>query len=199
MSEQLIISVGREFGSGGHEIAQKLANFYKLPLYDHNLLDELAKRHEIEDHDFHELDEKKRSLFARSVRGMHSSAAQNVAELQFNFIREKAASGESFVIVGRCSDEILRGHEGFISVFILGDLDVKTKRIMTLYQKSEKEAVAFLQEKDRKRKLYHNSHCKIKWGDSRGYDLSINSSKMGIDETVKSLTQYIDARRNHNK
>lgn len=199
MSEQLIISVGREFGSGGHEIAQKLANFYKLPLYDHNLLDELAKKHEVEDHEFHELDEKKKSIFARSVRGMHSSAAQNVAELQFNFIREKAALGESFVIVGRCSDEILRGQEGFISIFILGDLDVKTKRIMTLYQKSEKEAVAFLQEKDRKRKLYHNSHCKIKWGDSRGYDLSINSSKMGIDETVKSLTQYIDARRNYNK
>lgn len=199
MSEQLIISVGREFGSGGHEIAQKLANFYKLPLYDHNLLDELAKRHEIENHEFHELDEKKKSIFARSVRGMHSSAAHNIAELQFNFMREKADSGESFVIVGRCSEAILHGREGLVSIFVLGDMDVKTKRIMTLYQKSEKDAIAFIQEKDRKRKDYHNSHCKIKWGDSRGYDLSINSSKMGIDETVKTLTQYIDARRNHNK
>lgn len=199
MSEQLIISVGREFGSGGHEIAQKLANFYHLPLYDHNLLDEVAKRYALDGEDVKELDEKKKSVFARSVRGMHSSAAQNLAELQFKFMREKADAGESFVIVGRCSDSILRGHEGLVSIFVLGDMDVKTKRIMTLYQKNEKDAIAFIQEKDRKRKMYHNSHCSIKWGDSRGYDLSINSSKMGIDETVKTLTQYIDARKNCNK
>lgn len=196
MKEQLIISVGREFGSGGHEIAQKLADHYHLPLYDHNLLDEMAEKHGMDKELLKELDEKKRNKFlSRTVRGMSNSPEHNVAQLQFDFIKQKAEEGKSFVIVGRCSETVLREHPAMISFFILGDMDEKIKRIMRLHQMSKSQAEELIQEKDRKRKKYHNSHCEGKWGDSRNYEMSINSSKLGIDESVKIITQYIDARR----
>ena len=196
MKEQLIISVGREFGSGGHEIAQKLADHYHLPLYDHNLLDEMAEKHGMDKELLKELDEKKRNKFlSRTVRGMSNSPEHNVAQLQFDFIKQKAEEGKSFVIVGRCSETVLHEHPAMISFFILGDMDVKIKRIMKLHQMSKSQAEALILEKDRKRKKYHNSHCEGKWGDSRNYELSINSSILGIDESVKIITQYIVARR----
>ena len=101
MSEQLIISVSREYGSGGHEIAQKLAEYYKLPMYDHNLLDEVAASMNVSSKELAEFDEKRRNKFLyRSVMGMNSSPADNVARMQFDYIKKKAEAGESFVIVG---------------------------------------------------------------------------------------------------
>lgn len=91
MSEQLIISVSREYGSGGHEIAQKLAEYYKLPMYDHNLLDEVAASMNVSSKELAEFDEKRRNKFLyRSVMGMNSSPADNVARMQFDYIKKKA-------------------------------------------------------------------------------------------------------------
>lgn len=194
--KQMIISVGREFGSGGHEIAMKLAEHYGLPLYDHNLLDEIATKRGLDIEDLRDYDEKKRNkLLYRSVNGMNSSPSHNVAQLQFDYLKEKAASGESFVVVGRCSETILKGYKGLISIFILADLEAKVPRIMHIYNKNAEEAEALAHEKDRRRKKYHNSHCPIKWGDSRNYDVSINSTKLGINGTADMLIRYIDERR----
>ena len=194
MEKQLIISIGREFGSAGHEIADRLAKHYGLPLYDHNLLREVAKERGLDASVLEEFDEKKRNkLLTRTVRGMSSSPAQNVAQIQFDFLREKAESGKSFVMVGRCSEYVLKDY-GVVSIFILGDMDTKIARIRRLYNKTEKEARFMIADRDRSRKAYHNSHCPVKWGDSRGYDLSLNSSRLGMDESVKILTNYIDTR-----
>lgn len=195
MQKQLIISLGREFGSGGHEIGQKLAEKYNLPLYDHDLVKEMASARNVNSKDLEEFDEMKKNVFlSRTVRGMSSSPEHNVAYLQFEFIKEKADSGESFVIVGRCAETVLKGYEGMIPIFVLGDREEKVKRIMRLYNLSETKAEELIDEKDKKRKQYHNSFCKIKWGDSRNYDISINSSKLGIDESVRILSEYIDAK-----
>ncbi len=193
---QTILSIGREFGSAGHEIAQKLADYYQLPLYDHNLLDEIAASKGLDSRELQGHDEVRRNrLFNRNVRGMDSSPAYNLALLQFDFLREKAESGESFVVVGRCSETVLRPYKGLISIFVLGDMDKKVARIMDLYHMNRKEAEEFIKEKDKRRKQYHNSHCELKWGDSRNYDLCINSSRLGVEETMRILVQYIDARR----
>ncbi len=193
---QLIISVGREFGSGGHEIADKLSKHYDLPLYDHNLLREVAAQMNVNQDDLQPFDEAKKSrFFSRTVRGMSSCPAHNVAQLQFDYIKKKADAGESFVIVGRCSETVLKDNPALISLFVLGDRDVKVERIMKLYDKSKNDAFEMMDEHDKYRKEYHNSHFPgKKWGDSRNYELSINSSKLGIDETVKIITSYIDAR-----
>ena len=82
-----------------------------------------------------------------------------------------------------------------ISIFVLGDRDVKRKRIMELYDLNESMADRFMMEKDMKRKRYHNSYCEGKWGDSRYYDLCINSSTLGVEKTVKLLVDYIDMMR----
>ena len=89
MEKQLIISIGREFGSAGHEIADRLAKHYGLPMYDHNLLREVAKERGLDAAKLEEFDEKKRNkLLTRTVRGMSNSPAQNVAQIQFDFLRE---------------------------------------------------------------------------------------------------------------
>ncbi len=196
MEKQLIISVGREYGSGGHEIAERLSKHYGIQLLDHNLLDEIAAEKNLDMQQLRGLDEKHRSrLASRTVRGYSSSPEENLYLLQFDYLKNKAASGESFVIVGRCSESILKEYDGLVSIFVLGDMDRKIERIMRLYQLSKEQAVRKIREKDMKRKRYHNGHCDGRWGDSRNYDITINSSKLGIDGTVTLLADYIDRRR----
>lgn len=196
MEKQLIISVGREYGSGGHEIADRLSKHYGIQLYDHNLLDEIAAEKNLDMQHLKGLDEKHRNrLASRTVRGYSSSPEENLYLLQFDYLKNKASSGESFVVVGRCSETILKECSSLISIFVLGDMDKKIERIMRLYQLSKEQAVRKIREKDMKRKRYHNGHCDRKWGDSRNYDICINSSKLGIDETVALLTEYIDQRQ----
>ncbi len=99
---------------------------YGLSLYDHNLLREVADSHNVNPEELEIFDEMKHNKFLyRTVKGMSSSPADNVAMMQFNFLREKAEKGESFVVVGRCSETILKDYEGPISIFIIGDMDQK--------------------------------------------------------------------------
>ena len=178
--KQVIISIGREFGSAGHEIAERIAKRYGLSLYDHNLLREVADSHNVNPEELEIFDEMKHNKFLyRTVKGMSSSPADNVAMMQFNFLREKAEKGESFVVVGRCSETILKDYEGLISIFIIGDMDQKIARVARLYGK---------------RKKYHDSHCNSKWSDSHTYDLSLNSSTLGVEGSVEFLSSYIDKR-----
>lgn len=196
MEKQLIISVGREFGSGGHEIAERLAKHYGIQLLDHNLLDEIATEKSLDVKPLKELDEKhKNVLSSRTVRGFSSSPEENVYLLQFEYLQKKADNGDSFVIVGRCSENVLKDYDGMVSVFILGDKKEKVQRIMELYQLPESLAEKLICEKDVKRKRYHNGFCEGKWGDSRNYDISVNSSKLGIDGTMEVLIDFIDRKR----
>ena len=192
---QVIISVGREFGSGGRVIAEALANRFNIPIYDRHLITEIANKTGLTPEEIERYNEKpKNHLLSRRVNGYSNSIEDNVAEMQFNFLREKAASGESFVVVGRCSESKLGDFKCLISLFVLGDMDEKIKRVMNVYELSEDKAKAFIDKKDRKRKRYHNYHCEGHWGDSRLYDLSVNSSRLGIDGTVDLLEDYIKAR-----
>ena len=196
MEKQLIISVGREYGSGGHEIAEKLANHYGIQLLDHNLLDEIAAKKNVKMDHLKELDEKhKNPLSSRTVRGYSSSPEENLLYLQFDYLRDKADAGDSFVIVGRCSETILKQYDSMVSIFILADREKRIERIMRLYHLSESDAAKKIHEKDTSRRRYHNSFCVGKWGDCRNYDVSLNSSKLGIDGSEKLLTEFIDRRR----
>ena len=197
MDSQLIISIGREFGSAGHEIAQKLAEHYNIPLLDSNLLEEAASEKNMDAGNLQYLDEKhKKYGLYRTVRGFSSHPEDNVAFIQFEYLRKKASRGDSFVVVGRCSEDILKEYKSMVSIFILGDIDCKKARIKELYGLSDFQASKLIKEEDTKRKRYHNSYCEGKWGDSRNYDISVNSSKAGLENTLKILIDYIDMRRN---
>ena len=188
---QFIISVGREYGSGGHEIASRLAEKFDIPMYDRNMLDQMAERNGIDAEDLHKHEEMKRQGLTRTVRGHSSSVQDTIAKLQFDFIREKAESGESFVVVGRCAENVLRDNPALISIFIRGDEAAKTERICRLYKLNKIEAKAKMYRHDKKRKAYHNYYSKMKWGDSRGYDFCINSSLMGVETTADALFKML--------
>ena len=192
---QIIISVGREFGSGGRVIAEELAKRFDIPIYDRHLITEIAEKMGMTAEEVEKYDEApKLKILSRRVNGYSNSIEDNVAEMQFNILDEKAKNGESFVVVGRCSETKLKKYPALISLFVLGDMEQKVKRIMELYELDEEEAKKFIAKKDKKRKHYHNYHCTGSWGDSRLYDLSINSSRLGIDKTVDMLEHYIRAR-----
>ncbi|MDE6101869.1 MAG: cytidylate kinase-like family protein [Ruminococcus sp.] len=193
--EQLIISVGREFGSGGRVIAEALAERFGIPIYDRHLITEIADKtglapEQIEKYNEHP----KKRIISRRVRGYSNSIEDNIAEMQFDFLKEKSESGESFVVVGRCSETKLKKNSALVSLFILADMEAKVKRVMEIYELSKEDAEDFINKKDKKRKCYHNYHCSGHWGDSRLYDICINSSCLGIEKTIDYLESYIRAR-----
>ena len=195
MSKQLIIAVGREFGSGGHLIAELLAKKFELPFYDRNLLDEIANEKSLDKKELEQYDEiPKKRLLSRTVRGFSNSPEENIANLQFDFIRKMANEGKSFVIVGRCAENVLKGNPALISIFVLGDMECKIKRTQQVRGITREQAEAVIYRHDKHRKSYHNYYCQTKWGDSRNYEISVNSSKLGIDGTADLLEAYIRER-----
>ncbi len=197
MRKQVIISIGREFGSGGHEIAEMLAERFQIKLYDKNLLHDIAEKLDVDHENLQKYDEKPRNKWiTRTVRGYSNSAEENLANMQFEYLKKKAEGGESFVIVGRCAETILHHYPCLISIFVLGDWNSKLGRVMRLYEMGEEEAASFIYRQDNKRKNYHNYYCQGKWGDSRNYDISVNSSKLGEKVTSELLADYICLRNN---
>ena len=172
-----------------------LANKFGLPLYDSNILQEIAMHKNLDHREIERYDEAPRNkLFTRTVKGHSSSPEEHIAQMQFRYLREKAENGESFVVVGRCSETILKGYPGVVSIFVLADKECKINRIKNLNKISSIEADVMINKQDRQRKFYHNYHCAIKWGDSRNYDITINSSRMGLERTADALEAYIRAR-----
>lgn len=195
MEKQIIISISREFGSDGHAIAKKVAKDLGLSLYDRNILDAIAEEKNMKVEHLEKFDEKPRNpILSRSVGGHSNSMEENLVKMQFEYLQKKADSGESFVVVGRCAETALKNKEGLISIFILGDKDAKVARVKEKYQLSDSEAALKMIRHDTKRKVYHNRYSNFKWGDSRGYDLCINSSKLGIADTASLIESYVKAR-----
>lgn len=192
MNKQLIISIGREYGSGGHEIGERLAKKLDLPFYDKNLLNEVANIKNVNADNLYKYDEAPHKLyFSRTVRGYNNSPEVNIAEMQFALLGSKAADEDSFVIVGRCSDEIFKGVAPFVSIFITGNYEDKVSRIMTIKKMNRRQAERTMENQDRLRRNYHNHFCKTRWQDASTYNLCVNSSVLGIDGTVDFLYEYI--------
>ncbi|MCR5617544.1 MAG: cytidylate kinase-like family protein [Clostridiales bacterium] len=195
MDKQIIISISREYGSGGHAIAEMLSKRFGIPLYDSNLLEIIATEKNVDKDSLKAYDEVPRvRLFSRRVKGQTNSLEENVANLQFDFLKKKAAAGESFVVVGRCSESVLKDYSCMVSIFVLGNKEAKIKRIMGLYNLSEDDALDKIERENFRRKMYHNYYCKGKWGDSRNYDLSINDSILGLDKTADIIEEYVRKR-----
>lgn len=192
MTKQLIISISREYGSGGHEIAESLAKNLDMKLYDRNILDEIAKEKNMDPEHWAHVDEKpKNILLSRRVQGHTNSSEENLAFMQFDYLQKKADSGESFIVVGRCSETALKDHKELISIFVTGQMEQKIEHVIRKYDLSEEKAIAKIKRHDRKRRRYHNHYSEFKWGDSRHYDICINSSLLGIEKTAKFLETLI--------
>ena len=132
-SEQRIITIGREFGSGGHKVAESLGRLMDIPVLDKNILVSVAKEAGADADLLEKYDETPRRYFiSRTVNGFSNAPEINVAQMQFDYLRKKAEAGESFIIIGRCGDAVLHEHPGRVSVFVLAEQEFKIRRIMDL-------------------------------------------------------------------
>lgn len=194
---QIIITIGREYGSLGHLIADKAGKKLGLPVLDKAILHKMAENHGFDPRFIKDYDEKKRNPFtSRSIKGNTNSIEDVLAEMVFKYERDLADTGESFIIVGRCAEEVLKDRPGLIRVFITGDYDTKLTHLVKDRGFTEREAADLMKKMDKKRCAYHNYHSSNKWGEASGYDLVINSSELGIDNSAELICKYVELWKN---
>lgn len=198
MDDQIIIAIGREHGSLGHEIAVRLAEKLGYDLYDREILQKLAETHSIDPEFMRHYDEKPRNfLVSRRVNGYSNSLEDILNEHVFEYERELAASGKNFIIVGRCSDVILQDEPGLVSIFMMADEDKKLRHIMNSRGKTEKEARQEIRSVDRDRRNYYHHYSGGNWKDMHHYDLVLNSSRLGLEGTIEVICNYIALKKYH--
>ena len=199
--ENLIITIGRQLGSGGKEIAEKLGERLNIKVYDKTLLEVAAKESGLDAAIFETADEQEHSSFFGGLFSIHGSMGDympmsnciendNLFEIQSETIRN-IAERESCIIVGRCAEYVLRDYPGAISIFITANSKDRIERIMALENLEHDKAVEFIEKGDKRRRSYHDYYATTHWGEARSYDICVNSSKMGIDGTVELLYGFI--------
>ncbi len=201
--QNIIINVGRQLGSGGRVIAKKLADDFGCGFYDRELLNLAAKESGFNEEFFEENDEKKgffQSLFHAHAPFVSDNSFYNnklsqesLFQFQSDAIR-KAAENNSCVFVGRCADYVLRDFKNMVSVFITANLDERAKRVAKRYDCTVEEAEKIIERKEGVRSSYYNYYTGKEWGHSSSYDLCINSSLLGIDETEAFIKEFVKRR-----
>ena len=190
----MIITIGRQNGSSGREIARLLAQKLNVKCYDKEIVDEAAKHSDFSRDLINAYDEKGMSAFLLHAGGygLNENFRLNmeVVSAQFDAIRD-IASKEDCVFVGRCADYVLREYEGLVKIFVTGEMDTKVKRIASIEKLRYDDAKDLVEKRNKIRRSYHNRYSKYKWGDSRYYDLLINTSKVGIDNATDVIDTYI--------
>lgn len=197
--EKKIITISREFGSGGRTIGRKIAQELGIPFYDKELVDQIAVESGfapkfVEEHGEHAPG---KSVFSyafapQGVPGVMNglSAADFLWNIQCNVILQLAEKGPC-VIVGRNADYILKDREDAFHVYLFADLDYRADRIVRLYGESEKSPEARLQEKDKRRKLNYQHYTGRTWGQSQNYDICLNTGILGEDQCVRIITDVV--------
>ena len=193
-----IYTIGREFGSVGIALAKRLG----IKCYDKELLDEAAKESGFCAEIFENHDEKPTSSFLYSLVmdtysfGGYSSAPfldmplnHKIFLAQFDTIK-KLAEEESCIIVGRCADYALSDFPRTINTFIHADPEFRIKNAMDEFHVNESKAKDMINKKDKQRSSYYNYYSNKKWGNSRSYDLTLNSAKLGVDGCVDMILRY---------
>jgi cytidylate kinase len=197
-----IYTIGREFGSGGREVGEKLAAMLGIKLYDKELLQQAAKDSGFCEEIFENHDEKPTNSFLYSlVMDTYSVSGYSAAPFldmplnhkvflaQFETIK-KIAEKESCVIVGRCADYALSDNPDCINIFIHADLDVRIKNVSRNLNITENKARDIINKTDKQRASYYNYYTSKKWGDSKSYNLSLDAGKLGTDNCVEMILKF---------
>lgn len=200
MASNLIITIGRQYGSGGREIGRKLALRLGVPFYDRELISRAAKKSGFSEDLFEQLDKRATNSLLYSLT-MFGSTGLNGMSLtdqlflaQANIIREIADSGPA-VLVGRCADHVLREYDNRFDFFITGSIDDRLQRIQTNddYELSGKSPRAALEKMDKQRSTYYNYYTGKVWGKSDHYDLCINAGRLGVENSIEVILAYVNA------
>lgn len=196
--KNFVITIGRQFGCGAHEIGTKLAEKLGVPYYDKEIMKRASKESGFDENLFHFYDEKptRSFLFNISADGLVPmsnngiSLEDQIIQYQFDTIKKVASEG-SCIIVGRCAEYILRDRKDMVSVFLHADDEYRLNRVINDYGIVPKNAAKEIKAMDKKRAKFHNFYSDDRWGDATTYDLSINVAKLGVDETVELIANYI--------
>ncbi len=200
--ENNIISIGRQFGSGGQVIGKALAKALSVEYYDKKLLLLAAKESGIASEFFEHTDEKSSNIFEHAIDWLNGNyffntnkqlSGDTLFQIQSDAIR-KLASEKSCVIVGRCSDYILRDNPNCVSIFLHSSDEIRAERISQRLNVSFDDALTIMRKEDKKRADYYNFYSDKTWGDSATYDLSIDVSKIGEEKTVEFILSYLTMR-----
>ncbi|MDD5949449.1 MAG: cytidylate kinase-like family protein [Lachnospiraceae bacterium] len=196
-----IITIGRQFGSGGREIGEKLSKKLNIPFYDKDLLKRAAKESGLCEEIFENFDEKPTSSFLYSLvmdpyslgytsNGFEMPLNHKVFLAAFDTIKKVANEGPC-VIVGRCADYALHDYKNCVNLFIQAPMEERIKRIAAKYNLSDDKAKDMIIKKDKQRASYYNYYSTRKWADIKNYHMSIDSSLLGIDGTVDMILDFV--------
>jgi cytidylate kinase len=201
--KHVIICVGRQLGSGGHDIARMLAMDFNAKYYDRELLNLAAKESGFSEKIFEQNDEKKG--FLRSLLNMQPTQLGGVSLYKSNFSQEslfqfqsdairKAAEEESCVFVGRCADYVLRDMPNVVKVFISASMRYRIDQLMAHRSVTPQQAKRIILQEEDRRAAYYNYYTGKKWGAAESYDLCVDSSILGLVETEKLIAEFIRKR-----
>ena len=193
----MIVTIGREHGSGGHDIARALAKELGYACFDKEIVDTAAENSNFSKEILHSYDEKRVSPYIVPVPhylGLNESFRLNmqVASAQFDAIRSLAEQGNC-IFVGRCADYVLRKQPDLVRVFIMADEDYRIKTMMERQGLSEEAARKLIRQVDKDRSSYYKYYTDQIWGERENFDLVLNSGKIGVDGSVKVIRSYLEA------
>ena len=198
--KHIIINIGRQLGSGGHDIGRMLALDFQANYYDRELLNLAAKESGFSERFFEQNDERKgffKGLF--NVQTSHFSGGsmyktnfsqESLFQFQSDAIRKAACEG-SCVFVGRCADYVLRDFKNKVDVFITASMEYRVEQIMNKQHLDREAARKFIEQKEAKRAAYYNYYTGKKWGAAESYDLCIDSSVLGLQQTERIIADFI--------
>ena len=201
--KHIIINVGRQLGSGGHDIGRMLALDFQAKYYDRELMNLAAKESGFSEKFFEQNDEKKG--FFKGLFNVQTSHLSGGSMYKTNFSQEslfqfqseaiiKAAREGSCVFVGRCADYVLRDFGNTVNIFISAPMSFRIEQIMNKQHLDPEAAQKFIEQKESKRAAYYNYYTGKKWGAAESYDLCIDASILGIVETEKLIAEFIRKR-----
>lgn len=202
-----IITISRQFGSGGREIGAKLAKMLDIPFYDNELISRAAKESGFSVEAIENADKRaSNSLLYSLALGMNSYGAQGAGIMhlslddqiyiaQADVIRKVAAEGPC-VIIGRCADYILRDYANAVHIFIWADMEARKERAIKVYNVEEEKVDDIIIKTDKRRANYYNYHANEKWGKAENYHLSLRSDTIGIDNCVDCIIKYVEYKGN---
>lgn len=203
MSCKNIITITRQYGSGGHEIGKALAEKLGISFYDKELISIAAKESGVSPEIFKDVDEKATNSLLYSLSTGLYSYGNNFSSvndlpvndrlyiLQHKIIRE-LSDKENFVVVGRCADYVLRDNPNVIKVFIYADIDSRVKRAVARHDIDPARAKQAVLKADKRRANYYSFYSGKKWGQVDNYDICLNTTNLSIEQAVSVITDYLD-------
>ncbi len=198
-----IITISRQYGSGGREIGKKIAEHFNIPFYDNELITLAAKESGYAEAAFHNAETKAtNSLLYSIAMGMstygsqeagfaHLSLDDRIYLAQSDVIRKVAEQGPC-VIVGRCADYILKDRKDVVHIFVHADLEFRKERAIRIDGVAPENAEEIVLKKDKRRANYYNYHSGEKWGKASNYHMSINSSFIGVDKAAQAFIAFLE-------